>query len=168
MHASLLRAPTAKSPHQSDISPLFDLFWAGFREQIKAGPEGSGMGLILLGKFLTLHKHLISPPTSADTISLLPAPLIPNRPPPAEPELQMLQKFRTVRQKSQREPMRGKSCPATVERWRESRARVGAARVRTKLVETWKNPACIYTSDVFLVLSSSFVTHFLFFSHIRR
>lgn len=55
MHASLLHAPTARSPHQGDISPLFDLFSAGFREQIKAGPEGSGMGLILLSKLCTLH-----------------------------------------------------------------------------------------------------------------
>lgn len=48
-------APTAESPLQSDISPLFDLLSAGFREQIKARPGGSGMGLIQLSKFLTLH-----------------------------------------------------------------------------------------------------------------
>lgn len=41
-----------QSPHQSDISPLFDLFLASFREQIKAGPEGSGMGLIHSLNFL--------------------------------------------------------------------------------------------------------------------
>lgn len=48
LHVRHKHAPAEKSPHQSDISPLFDLVSAGFREQIKAGPEGCSMGLILL------------------------------------------------------------------------------------------------------------------------
>lgn len=43
-----VHAETEKSPHQSDTGPLFDPVPAGFREQIKAGPEGCSMGLILL------------------------------------------------------------------------------------------------------------------------
>lgn len=98
------------------VTSVPSLIWSGFREQIKAGPEGSGTGLVLLSKNFLHYINIRYPPT-ADTISLR---LILNRPPQAGLSSRWARNPRQS-DNSRRDNGRGKICPATAESWRESR-----------------------------------------------
>lgn len=140
----------------------------------KPGLKAPAWAWFCSGNFL--HYINIWYPRTADTISPPPAPLILKRPPPARLSSRWCRNSGQS-DKSRSENRRGRSCPAMVERWRESQAWLEAARVRTKLVETWKKTVSFSYSCLnkthFRCYSgfnqqTPFRTHLLFFSDIWR